>query len=139
MDLLRVVVDELDAARRRSLDLLAPVSDADLQRQVSPIMSPLVWDLAHVGNYEELWLLRAALGAPPIDASLDPMYDAFRHPRKNRPSLPLLGPAAARRYIADVRGRVLDSLERRPLDGDAAPPLLRDGFVYGMVVQHEHQ
>ena len=79
MDLLRVVVDELDAARRRSLDLLAPVSDADLQRQVSPIMSPLVWDLAHVGNYEELWLLRAALGAPPIDASLDPMSVSYTH------------------------------------------------------------
>ena len=138
MGLTQVVADELDATRRRSLDLLAPLPETELQRQISPIMSPLVWDLAHVGNYEELWLLREATGAPAIDATLDSMYDAFRHPRKNRPSLPLLGPAEARRYIGEVRGRVLDSLERQPLDGGAIP-LLRNGFVYGMVIQHEHQ
>ncbi|MDP1805558.1 MAG: ergothioneine biosynthesis protein EgtB, partial [Acidimicrobiales bacterium] len=68
---------------------------------------------------------------------LDDMYDAFRHPRPNRPALPLLGPAEARRYIADVRGRVLDTLEVVELDGGR--PLLAGGFVYGMVVQHEHQ
>ncbi len=134
MDLLTRVADELDAVRRRSLDLLAPLPDHDLTRQISPIMSPLVWDLAHIGNYEELWLLRAVTGAPPIDESLDSIYDAFRHPRKNRPSLPLLGPADARRYIGEVRGRVLDSLERIP-DGR----LTDDAFVYGMVIQHEHQ
>ena len=100
-------------------------------------MSPLVWDLAHVGNYEELWLLREVAGAAALDPSLDDMYDAFRHPRPNRPALPLLGPAEARRYIADVRGRVLDTLETIDIEGDR--PLLAGAFVYGMVVQHEHQ
>ncbi|MGH9120564.1 MAG: DinB family protein, partial [Acidimicrobiales bacterium] len=131
MELTEIVAEELDAVRRRSLGLLAPLPDRDLTRQISPIMSPLVWDLAHVGNYEELWLLRAVTGAQPIDPSLDAMYDAFRHPRKNRPSLPLLGPAEARAYIADVRGRVLDSLERQALADQ--PPLTHQAFVYGMV------
>ena len=102
-------------------------------------MSPLVWDLAHIGNYEELWLLREAAGAPAIDPSLDDMYDAFRHPRPNRPALPLLGPAEARRYIAEVRGRVVDTLDRFAPEMPAPRPLLAGGFVYGMVVQHEHQ
>jgi iron(II)-dependent oxidoreductase len=137
MDLTAIVADELDAVRRRSLDLLAPLPDHELRRQISPIMSPLVWDLAHVGNYEELWLLRAVTGAPPIDPTLDALYDAFRHARRNRPSLPLLGPVEARRYIADVRGRVLGTLESSPLPDDA--PLTKDAFVYGMVIQHEHQ
>ena len=131
------VAAELEYARRRSLDLLAPVPDTDLVRQHSPIMSPLVWDLAHVGNYEELWLLRAVAGAEPIDAGLDDLYDAFRHPRPSRPALPLLGPAEARRYIADVRGRALDVLDRVAFDDGR--PLLAGAFVYGMVVQHEHQ
>ncbi|MDQ4133359.1 MAG: ergothioneine biosynthesis protein EgtB [Actinomycetota bacterium] len=137
MDLGALVADELEGARRRSLDLLAPLSDADIVRQHSPIMSPLVWDLAHVGNYEELWLLRALAGTPPIDAGLDDIYDAFRHPRPNRPALPLLGPDEARRYIAEVRGRALDVLERLRFDDD--DPLLAGAFVHGMVVQHEHQ
>ncbi|MDQ3898540.1 MAG: SUMF1/EgtB/PvdO family nonheme iron enzyme, partial [Actinomycetota bacterium] len=133
---------DLEAVRRRSLDLLDPLDDDGLRRQHSPLMSPLVWDLAHVGNYEELWLLREAAGAAPIDPSLDDLYDAFRHPRPNRPALPLLGPAEARRYIAEVRGRVLDALDGVDLDvhpDGSERPLLAGGFVYGMVVQHEHQ
>jgi gamma-glutamyl hercynylcysteine S-oxide synthase len=138
------LADELEAGRRRSLDLLAPLDDTDLRRQHSPLMSPLVWDLAHIGNFEELWLLREVAGAEPIDRALDDIYDAFRHPRPNRPSLPLLGPDESRRYLLDVRGRALDHLERADLDGGLNPsgggrPLLAGGYVYGMVVQHEQQ
>ncbi|MEA2972062.1 MAG: gamma-glutamyl hercynylcysteine S-oxide synthase [Actinomycetota bacterium] len=139
-DLRQRLADELEAVRQRSLDLLSPLDDDALFRQHSPLMSPLVWDLAHVGNYEELWLLREVAGAAPIDAALDDVYDAFRHPRAGRPSLPLLGPAESRRYLVDVRGRALDALEKAVLDGDGdGRALLAGGFVYGMVVQHEHQ
>jgi iron(II)-dependent oxidoreductase len=136
-DLRELIAGGLDSARQRSLALLTPLTEGDLTRQHSSIMSPLVWDLAHVGNYEELWLLRAVSGAPPIDAALDDVYDAFRHPRPNRPSLPLLPPAEARAYLAQVRGRALDVLDGVRLDDDQ--PLLGGGFVYGMVIQHEHQ
>lgn len=129
------VAVELEAARRRSLELLAPLSDADLLRQHSRLMSPVVWDLAHVGNYEDLWLVRT-LGGAGLRPDLDPVYDAFRHPRARRPALPLLGPAEARSYVGEVRGRTLDVLERTELD--PARPLLADAFVYRMVVQHEH-
>ena len=58
----QTIADQLEAVRRRSLALLDPLPEPDLLRQHSPIMSPLVWDLAHVGNYEELWLLEAVAG-----------------------------------------------------------------------------
>ena len=126
---------ELDGARRRSLSLLEPVSDDDLLHQHSPLMSPLVWDLAHVGNYEEQWLL-GAVADTRVAAHLDGIYDAFRNPRPDRPQLDLLGPSEARAYVSEVRGRVLDVLDRVELEDGA---LLDRGFVYGMVVQHEHQ
>ncbi len=131
------VVTSLTDARARTLRVLDPIGDSDLARQVSPLMSPLVWDLAHVGHYEELWLLRTIADAPPTDERFDDIYDAFKHPRRDRPSLPILGPAAAREFVGAVRGRVLDVLASTDLDGDDR--LLRAGFVYGMVVQHEHQ
>ena len=153
-DLKEIIARELDGSRRRSLTY-TDIDDADLVRQHSPLMSPLVWDLAHVANYEELWLLRAVAGIEPTLPDIDDLYDAFKHPRRNRPSLPLLGPAEARSYAARVRGRVLDVLDgvRIPEPAphaDAGPalldplpdpldPLLDGGFVYGMVVQHEHQ
>lgn len=136
MTVKEVVARHLESARARSFDLLEPLSDADLVRQHSKLMSPVVWDLAHVGNYEDLWLVRA-LGASGIRPDLDPIYDAFRHPRANRPVLPLLRPSEARSYVRDVRARALDVLEQVELD-DPASSLLGDAFVYGMVVQHEH-
>jgi gamma-glutamyl hercynylcysteine S-oxide synthase len=130
-------VAELEAARRRSLALLAPLDEAALTRQHSRLMSPLVWDLAHVGNYEDLWLVRAAGGRPGVAPALDEIYDAFRHPRADRPALPLLGPAEARRYLGQVRGQALDVVQA--IEFDPAIPLLAGAFVVGLVVQHEHQ
>jgi len=132
-----VIARELEAVRRRSLGLTDTLSEDDLCRQHSPLMSPLVWDLAHVGNYEDQWLLRAVDSTVAGRPELDDLYDAFRHPRAIRSGLSLLAPDAARAYIGAVRDQALDLLDRAPLDDER--PLLRDGFVYGMVIQHEHQ
>ncbi|MGH2703886.1 MAG: ergothioneine biosynthesis protein EgtB [Actinomycetota bacterium] len=137
MELKERVALELDTARRRSLALLDPVSAEDQLRQHSPLMSPLIWDLAHVGNYEEIWLLRALTARGPTSAEYDGMYDASLHPRGERSRLRLLGPKEARSYVASVRSQVLDILEGIELD--PAYRLLAEGYVYGMVVQHEQQ
>jgi iron(II)-dependent oxidoreductase len=135
-DLRLHVAAELDRARARTAVLTGAVDDADLVRQHSPLMSPLVWDLAHVGNQEELWLVRDVGGREPVRHDIDELYDAFKHPRGDRPALPLLGPAEARAYVRQVRDKALDVLDRVRLDGR---PLLADGFAFGMIVQHEQQ
>ncbi|MCL7496538.1 ergothioneine biosynthesis protein EgtB [Streptomyces sp. MCA2] len=124
------------AARDRTRLLTTCVEDPDLIAQHSPLMSPLVWDLAHIGNQEEQWLLRTVGGRDALRPDIDSVYDAFEHPRATRPSLPLLAPDEAHGYVADVRGRVLDILERTPLHG---APLLDSGFAFGMIAQHEQQ
>ncbi|GII29086.1 ergothioneine biosynthesis protein EgtB [Planotetraspora mira] len=128
--------DLLTAARERSLALTGCVDEDDLIKQHSALMSPLVWDLAHVGSQEELWLLRAVGGQEPMRPEIDSLYDAFEHPRAERPRLPLLSPEEARRYIATVRQRVVGLLERSPVEGS---PLVENGFAFGMIVQHEQQ
>ncbi|WP_018350225.1 ergothioneine biosynthesis protein EgtB [Longispora albida] len=135
-DLRARVAGELQRARARSALLTDAVGDDDLTRQHSRLMSPLVWDLAHIGNQEEQWLLRRAGGCSPVRADIDDLYDAFRHPRADRPALPLLGPAEARGYVREVRDRVLDALDVMSFDG---PPLVTGAFVFGMIVQHEQQ
>ncbi len=133
------IVAELTRARARTLALMDQHDEDEQRAQQSPLMSPMVWDLAHIGNYEELWLLRELDGRPPIDASLDDLYNAFEHPRWERPSLPVLGPAEARAYDEAVRSAVLDLLADVDLSSTQPNPLLAAGFVYGMVIQHEHQ
>ena len=130
------IAHRLITARRRTELLTGCVADADLIRQHSPLMSPLVWDLAHIANQEELWLLRKVGGRQPLHPEIDPIYDAFEHPRAERPALPLLPPPEARHYAAEVRGRVLDLLETATFAGT---PLVSQGFAFGMVAQHEQQ
>ncbi|MGW2639050.1 ergothioneine biosynthesis protein EgtB [Streptomyces sp. NPDC001348] len=126
----------LTAARDRTALLTGCVDEPDLTTQHSPLMSPLVWDLAHIGNQEELWLLRAVGGREPMRPEIDGLYDAFEHPRAERPSLPLLPPTEARAYVAEVRGRALDLLESTALSGTR---LTEAGFAFGMIAQHEQQ
>ena len=130
------IAAELIAARERTTLLTTAVDEADLIRQHSPLMSPLVWDLAHVANQEELWLLREVGGRTPMHPEIDPLYDAFEHPRAQRPTLPLLAPREARAYGHEVRGRVLDLLDKARFGGTR---LTADGFGFGMVAQHEAQ
>ena len=129
------IADELDRARSRSVALTS-IDHDDLVRQHSPLMSPLVWDYAHIGNQEELWLVRDVGGREPVRSDIDELYDAFKHARSARPGLPLLSPAQARDYVATVRQKALDVLDRVPLQGRR---LTEAGFAFGMIVQHEQQ
>ncbi|MFC9842307.1 ergothioneine biosynthesis protein EgtB [Streptomyces sp. NPDC060223] len=129
-------LDALTTARDRTALLTSCVEEPELTAQHSPLMSPLVWDLAHIGNQEELWLLRAVAGRDAMRPEIDGLYDAFEHPRAERPSLPLLPPGEARRYAAEVRGRALDILESTAF---GATRLTEAGFAFGMIAQHEQQ
>lgn len=130
------IAEELARTRARTALLTEVVDDADLMRQHSPLMSPLVWDLAHVGNQEELWLVRDVGGREPVRRDIDDLYDAFKQPRKDRPALPLLPPAEARAYVSAVRDKVFDLLDGVRFTDR---PLVADGFAFGMIVQHEQQ
>jgi len=127
----------LEHARRRTTTLLARVPDDLLGRQVSPLQSPLVWDLVHIGYFEELWLVRRVGGHEPIHPEYDSFYDSFAHPRRERAELPMPEPDAAWGYLEEVRDAVLGLLPELPFDnGDR---LLEHAFVVGMVAQHELQ
>ena len=110
---------ELERARERTEALLAPLSDDELTRQFSPLQSPLVWDLAHVGHFEELWLLGSTRH--------DDLYDSLAHARAKRGELPLLSPDKARAYVGEIRDAVLERL------------FGLDPYLVAMVARHELQ
>lgn len=130
------IAAELTRTRQRSTALTAAVDEPELVSQHSPLMSPLVWDYAHIANQEEIWLVRDVGGREAVRADIDQMYDAFKNPRAERPSLPLLSPTQTRGYASQVRDKVLDVLDRTPLN---VSRLTESGFAFGMVVQHEAQ
>jgi len=121
---------DLVQARAGTLALIAEVSDEDLERVHSPIMSPLVWDLGHIAAYEDLWLGQRHAGLELLRPDLAELYDAFETPRAVRGEIEALGPAEARDYLAAVRARTDAALARGGLG---------DGTIYEMVLRHELQ
>jgi gamma-glutamyl hercynylcysteine S-oxide synthase len=131
-----VIADQLLEARARTLLLAAPLTDDDLHLQHDPLMSPILWDLGHIAHFEELWLTRNLDG--PIEfVEMPGLYNPFEHPRSTRGGLALPDLAHSREVMDEIRGCVLGRLVTT--DPDPANPLLRDGFVYQMVLQHEYQ
>jgi iron(II)-dependent oxidoreductase len=120
----------LDAARVRTLDLVAALDDAQLEAVHSPIMSPLVWDLAHIAAYEDLWVAHRLGGRELLRPDLAALYDAFETPRAVRGDVELLDPPQARRYLSEVRAGAIESIERAGIG---------DGTVVEMVLRHELQ
>lgn len=127
----------LERARAATEALLEPVPDDVLVAPVRDDQPSLSWDYAHIAYFEELWLLRNVKGDPPISPDHDEIYEVLRHEHNENAKLPILRLAAARAYAEDVRSRVLEALEH--IDLDAPNALLRNEFVFGLVVQHELQ
>ena len=134
------IAEELEEARRRTRQLLAGVSEEDLATQHDPIMSPLIWDYGHIGYYEELWLLQSLLGRKPTSDEINDIYDASQYSRSERPELDLLDRTGAERFLDEVRREAIEALERlSDEEFENGSDLIREGFVYRMVLQHEHQ
>jgi gamma-glutamyl hercynylcysteine S-oxide synthase len=131
--------ERLAEARERTLALIEPLDDEQLNTVYSPILSPLAWDLGHIANFEELWLVQTIGGREPMHGELGRFYDAIENPRRTRGELPILRDAELRSYMADVRERALEVLDSVDLSVGSGEPLLREGFVYEMLLAHELQ
>jgi gamma-glutamyl hercynylcysteine S-oxide synthase len=116
----------LEEARGRTLLLVESLSDADLDRVHDPLMSPLVWDLAHIAAFEDLWIARDT-GAELLRPDLADLYDAFETPRAHRGDLAYLRRPEALAFMETVRERARSVLPR------VSP------FIGEMLVQHEQQ
>ena len=125
---MRTLLEDLDHVRRRTLDLVAGLDHAALHQPLSPILSPLVWDLGHIAAYEDLWAVHRLTGEPLLRPDLAALYDAFETPRAVRGDLPLLDRDGALAYLDAVRERTLRVL------ADRGP-----GELHELALRHELQ
>jgi iron(II)-dependent oxidoreductase len=123
-----VTRDDFTETRERTLALIERVSEADLEKVHSTLMSPLVWDLGHIAAFEDLWIVHRHGGRDLLRPELMDVYDAFETPRAARGDLPYLRPAEAISYLEAVRERSLDVLGEHG-----------DGVIEELVIRHEQQ
>jgi len=123
-------IELLHEARDRTLALVDGLSDEDLERVHSTLMSPLVWDLGHIAAFEDLWIGHRFGGLPLLRPELAEVYDAMETPRSSRGELPFLRAPQARDYLEEVRARTVALTEQRGVG---------DGTLHELVLRHEHQ
>lgn len=111
----------LAETRERTLALVADLGDDDLSRVLTPLLSPLIWDLGHIANFEQRWLLGGG------DGRLDALYNPFKQPRRVRGELAVPRGDECFDYMLRVRERVLDGIDRL------------DPISVELVIQHEQQ
>ena len=118
--------ERLFATRRLTLDLAAPLSDADATIQPFPDASPAKWHLAHTSWFFETFVLRDHVpGYRPFDERWSYLFNSYyeaegpRHarPRRGKLSRPSLGEVRTyRTRVDEALDRALPSLSPEALD-----------------------
>lgn len=138
----------LVAARKRTLALADAYQQAleagAMQVPYRPILNPPLWELGHIGWFQEYWTSRNRQRArgtacepdharsPSLLEDADGFYDSSRVAHRSRWELPLPGPAATRAYLAATLARTLELLDRLP-----EHPADADLYFFRLVTLHE--
>jgi len=97
-------------ARQRTLALVDDLSDGQWIGPRLETVNPLLWELGHVGWFQEHWVLRHARQLTrPVR---DDLYDSSHVPHDARWDLPLPSPDATRAHLRTVVDTVLEGLPR---------------------------
>jgi iron(II)-dependent oxidoreductase len=109
--LLALVPAQLRDARARSLSLAGDLTDEQWLGPRLAIVNPLLWEIGHLGWFQEFWTLRHARGRPPLLAQGDALYDSAKVAHDTRWDLPLLPRAEVLGYLEAV---LLQALSDEP-------------------------
>lgn len=120
----------LQDARHRTLALAADLSEEQLRVPLSPILNPPVWEMGHVGWFQENWLLRHFAGAPPLRRDGDNLWNSSAVAHDTRWNLPLPSRQETLTYLQAVLDHVLAALPAGEL-----PP--RHAYFCWLATMHE--
>ena len=129
----------LFATRKLTLDLAAPLSDADATIQPFPDASPAKWHLAHATWFFETFVLRDHVrGYTPFDQRFAFLFNSYyeaegpRHARRRRGMLSRPSLDQVRSYGAHVDAALEQSLR-------SLPPAALDLIELGINHEQQHQ
>ena len=129
VDTAQLAANLLDS-RRRSLELLLDLSDAQLLGPKLPTVNPLSWEFGHVAWFHDHFALERCYAAAPTDPHAHKLYDSIAVHHHQRWDLPLPPRERIFQYAEQVQQRQLDRLTE-----GLAPFLV--SYVYQLTTLHE--
>ena len=105
--LIKIVCD----ADRRTMDLIADLSDDQLIGPKLRIVNPIRWEIGHIAWFQENFIIRLVDGKEPIREDGDRLYDSTNVAHDTRWDLPLPDLLETRGYMEAVRDAVIRRLD----------------------------
>src|SRR5262245_42323968 len=124
------LLDALHDARKVELELVEGLADAQLVSTKAHFLEPPIWELGHVGWFQEWWLLRHLDGAAPLMPAGDRIYDSFNVSYKLRWDHRYPSRDETSAYVAEILKRSTGRLDSREPDA-------KDAYFYTLAVLHE--
>ncbi len=106
------LIEQVRDARRATLELVADLDDEQLLGPQLGIVNPLLWEIGHVGWFQEKFALRELYGQAPIREDGDALWDSIAIPHDDRWDLALPPREETVAYLKEVRDGVVERLER---------------------------
>ena len=103
------LLEDLREARASELVLFTDLSDDQMLGPEQHFLEPPIWELGHVGWFQEYWLLRELGGAKPILKDADGIFDAFNVSYKLRRAHDFPTRDETLEYLETVLDRSTDS------------------------------
>lgn len=129
------IILKMKAARADTLRLFDVAREEHLHESPGFGFRPIIWHLAHIGVFEAYWLLQKMQSEPAPDEHYERIFDPISTPREESKQLP--SRQEMENYLMGVREGVTNYLEAAQFDQDN--PLLRDAYIFQMVLEHEYQ
>ncbi len=107
------LIELLREARRRTLELIADLSDEQMIGPRLTIVNPLLWEIGHIAWTQEFWVLRHLRGQRPLVEGADALYNSTEVAHDTRWELLLPSREKTLAYMDTVLSRVTDSLGAR--------------------------
>src|ERR1700759_1212301 len=133
IDVIAEAMRESRQFTRNRFDIVT--AETHLRRPPSEGFRPILWHLGHVGAFESYWILQRIKGDSTFAPYYDAVFDPIKTPREDANNLPPIPEIEG--YLTRVRDEVLQYM--RALKDDQSHPLLRDGYIFDMVIEHEYQ
>lgn len=117
-------------ARRHELTALAGMTDEQMYGLQMRIIEPPIWELGHVGWFQENWILQNLDQAQPIWSDANDLYNSFNIPNEERWALAFPKQAWTMTYITAVLQQCIQRLAGREVTA-------ADRYFYALAVNHE--
>ena len=124
------LLGDLVDARRTELELLDGLTEPEMIGTRAHFIEPPIWEMGHVGWFQEYWITRHLDGQPTLLPGSDGIYDSFNVNYTRRWEHQFPSRARTLAYITEVLRRTTGRLESRE-------PSAVEAYFYRLAALHE--